>query len=78
MTLEQKLDKILDSTTEMKVELAKSIVHQENHAKQLLLHSKDLGDLKEYKNNSTGRNAVISVVSGGVFGGIMAWIGKHL
>ncbi len=37
-----KIDKILDAVTDLKVELARHLVHQENHAK-------DIKELKEYK-----------------------------
>ena len=78
MTLEQKVDKVLESQTEMKVELAKSLVHQENHAKKLIEHESKIGVLNDHKNNSTGRNVVISALAGTSFGGFVAWVIKHL
>lgn len=77
MTPDQKIDKIYDMVFDMKTEVAKSIVHQETHAEKLAEHSVEIKTLNEYKNKAVGKNAVISVVSGGVFGAIMAWVGKH-
>ena len=71
---EQKTDKILDSITEMKVELGKFLVHQENHAK-------DISDLMEYKdkdkalkNKAIGGLAVFNLV----LAGVGSWISRHL
>lgn len=78
MSPDQKLDKIYDIVFDMKTEIAKSIVHQENHAKEILLHSQEISNLKDYKNKDIGKNTVISIFSGSIFGGIVGWIVKHL
>ena len=51
-----KIDKILDAVTDLKVEVAKALVHQENHAT-------DIKDLKKYKAN----DQKLKWTGGGIF-----------
>ena len=61
MNTDQKIDKILESITDMKVNVARSLVHQENHANAI----KQLEDYKEkdkaFKNKAIGALAVLNV-----------------
>lgn len=84
MTDAAKIDKILDSVTQIKIELAKSIVHQENHAKKLEEHElkfinnmADIKILNDYKNQLIGKSSVIALVFGAVGAGISFLI-KHI
>lgn len=71
---EQKTDKILDAVTDIKVEMARILIHQENHAKDI----SDLMDYKErdkaMKNKAIGGLAVFNLL----LAGIGSWASKHL
>lgn len=74
MNTDQKLDKILTDITDIKIGVAKHLVHQENHAK-------DIEELKKYKeqdaafkNKAVGALAVLNVV----LVSIGHWIAKHI
>ena len=51
-----KIDKILDAVTDLKVEVARALVHQENHAK-------DIKILNDYKS----RDQKLKWTGGGIF-----------
>lgn len=55
MTPDQKIDKIYDMCFKMNTEIAKSLVHQENHAQKLIEHETKIGVLNDYKNTSIGK-----------------------
>jgi len=73
MTTEQKIDKILDGLNDLKVEYARSLVHQENHAKDI----KELQDYKEtdkeLKNKAIGGFSILTILGSAV----TSWIFKH-
>ena len=73
MSTEEKLDKILGSITDLKVEVARSLVHQENHA----IFIKDLQDYKDkdkaMKNKFIGGFAVFNTA----LIGLGHWITKN-
>ena len=68
-SLESKIDRILETQNEMKIELAKHLIHQENHSKILMSHDgkfmgydKDIKTLTAHKDKTLGFSAAISVV----------------
>ena len=73
MSTEAKIDKILDNVSEMKVELAKSLVHQEAHGVRLSKHEQEIKDLIAIKNKGIG----ISLAIGTGLGAFFSWIFKH-
>jgi len=77
MTTDEKISKIYDHVTDMKVELAKSIVHQENHAK--MLHSQDskITILEATHNENKGKKMVLTVAISSVISAVTAWVIKH-
>lgn len=74
MTDTQKIDKILDSVTDMKIELARSVVHLEQQQFKI----KQLEDYRhrdeKFKNKAVGGLAVINVI----LVAVGTWIAKHL
>jgi hypothetical protein len=73
MTTEQKIDKLLEGQGELKIEMARFIVHQENHAKDI----KELQDYKEkdkeLKNKAIGGFSILTILGSAV----TSWIFKH-
>lgn len=74
MTPEQKIDKVLEGQNDLKIEMAKFLVHQENHAN-------DIKDLKDYKvkdevlkSKAIGGLSILSVIGSAITG----WLFKHL
>jgi hypothetical protein len=78
MTAEQKIDKILDNITDIKIELAKHIVHQETHENTILKHEQSIKILEAHRNKIIGKTAILSVLLSSVFGSLGAWLIKHL
>ena len=78
MTSEQKIDKILDNITDIKIELAKHIVHQETHESAILKHEESIKILEAHRNKIIGKSAILSVLLGSIFGSLGAWLVKHL
>lgn len=73
MTDSDKIDKILESVSDMKTELAKSIVHQEVHNEQLKEHDVAIKDLIALKNKGIG----ISIIGGTALGSFFTYLFKH-
>lgn len=77
MNPEQKIDKILDNITDIKIELAKYLVHQEEHKIKLLKHEEAIKLIEEYRNKIIGKTAILSILISTLFGLFGAWILKH-
>lgn len=77
MSPDAKIDKIYDMVFDMKTEIAKSIVHQENHAKALTVHEAKLIVLEEDRNQGKGRRAVATIGISAAISGAIAWLTKH-
>lgn len=77
MTPDQKLDKIYDIVFDMKTEIAKSIVHQENHAKSLTTHEAKIILLEADRNQGKGKRAVTTIGVSALVSGAIAWVVKH-
>lgn len=69
---------ILNNVTEIKVTLAKFLVHQEQHAEKIKSLEEKTIILDAYRNNIIGKNIIISIVGGTIFGGLSAFIIRHL
>ena len=74
MTTEEKIDVILRDVTDMKTELARSLVHQDNHRECISDHDKKIDDLIALKNKGIG----ISLAVGSGLGAFFSWIFKHV
>jgi len=72
-----KIDKIYDMVFDMKTEIAKAIVHQENHAKSLTVHEAKLIVLEEDRNQGKGRRAMTTIGLSAAISGVIAWVAKH-
>lgn len=72
-TNDEKIDSILKGVQDMKVELAKHLVHQEQHRKEIDNHAKEIEDLKTTKNKAVG---IVTLVGIGVSAAI-SWVFKH-
>ena len=77
MTDAAKLDKIYDIVFDLKTEVAKSVVHQENHAKSLTLHEAKIIVLEADRNKGVGRRAITTIGISAAISGVVAWIAKH-
>lgn len=74
MTQDAKIDKIYDMVFDMKTEIAKSIVHQENHAKSLEEHRKKFILLEDERNQRIGKK----LLSNGLFGIVCSGLGAFI
>ena len=74
MSTEEKIDIILKDVTDMKTELARSLVHQDNHRDCISDHDKKIDDLIALKNKGIG----VSLAVGSGFGVVISWIFKHI
>ena len=77
MTTEDKISKIYDNVTELKIELARYLVHQENHAKKLDGHEDQLFILEADRNTSLGKRTILTAGVSATVGGFVAWLVKH-
>lgn len=72
MTQDTKI--ILESVTELKIEVAKALVHQENHAKILELHAGKFTLLEAERNQRIGKK----LLSNGIFGIVCSGLGAFI
>ena len=78
MTAEQKIDKILDNITDIKVKLAEHIILQKTHEALIAKHEESIKILEAHRNKIIGKTAVLSVLLSSIFGSLGAWLIKHL
>lgn len=77
MTQEQKIDKIFEHVTEIKVTLAETVAYQKGHAEKIKDHADKhkaidgkLQSLTDYKNQMVGKASILSVVFGALGAGV--------
>ncbi len=74
MTAEDRIREIHKGVQDIRENMAKAIVHQEQHRKELDGHSDRLDNLDARKNKADGIIATIGIF----FGALAAWIVQHL
>lgn len=70
MTIEEKIEAIHEGVQDIKLELARSIVHQEQHKEFIDKHDNRISILEAHKNKSLGIVATIGLI----FGSIVTWL----
>jgi len=73
MSHEEKLDAILSTVSELKVETAKTLVHLEVHKAAIDSHGSKIDDLIAIKNKGIG----IAIIGGTGLGAFFSWLFKH-
>ena len=68
MSLEAKIDAVLKDTADIKVELAKSLVHQAQHRKEIDEYGTEIKNLKANQNKAIGIFTVIGLAVTSFFG----------
>ncbi len=77
MNTDDKINAIFKNVNDIKIEIAKALVHQEAHKELLKTHEGKITTLEAYRNKTIGVASVVGLFFGAIGAGIVSLI-KHI